>query len=172
MEKRKFLFEACIAGVQKDLIFSAPVENGAVITNEYCPQELLTGGLSFVTAINGESLDEFINDCRMQVNVMAAMKNVKSIMDIHIGGLMAAVVAHINRCGRLIFGDFLIYMDCFSYLLAADGFNEKEIRHAYPQVIRSIVELYPDYIKNTADLSPFKGSHWDFILFGLVNDQH
>mgnify|MGYP007025275340 CR=1 FL=1 len=29
---------------------------------------------------------------------------------------------HLARCGRLIFGDLLIYMDCFSLLLEGDGF--------------------------------------------------
>ena len=64
-------------------------------------------------------------------------------------------------------GDLLIYMDCFSLLLEADGFPEEEIRTIYPRVTRSIVELYPDYIFNTADLSPFKGSHFDFVLYNV-----
>lgn len=168
MEKHKFLFKACIMGRKKDLIVAAPVESHNVVTNEYCPQELLTGGLPFVTAINGESVDEFINDCNTQVNAMSQIPTAASIMDAHVGGLMAAIASHINRCGRLIFGDLLIYVDCFSLLLAADGIGDKEIRHVYPRIVRTVVDRYPNHIKNSADLSPFKGSHLDVVLYSLT----
>jgi hypothetical protein len=167
METRKFLFKASIQGKQRDLVVTVPIENGAVVTNRFCPQELLTGGLSFITAINGESIDEFISDCQKQVIAMSSASNGDSAIDIHIAGLMAIVMNHLNRCGRLIFGDLLIYMDCFSYLLSADGFSDDEIKKMYPRVARTIVELYPNYIKNTADLTPFKGSHFDYVLYNV-----
>lgn len=128
---------------------------------------LLNGGLSFVTAVNGESVPEFAEDCRKQIVGMEAAGGDTSI-DTHIAGLMAAVMDHINRCGRIIFGDLLIYMDVFSHLLAADGQSATEVMTIYPRILRSIVELYPDYIKNTADLSQFKGSVYDIILASLT----
>ena len=167
METRKFNFTGNIEGAKKELIVSAPVENGGVYTNKYCPQALLTGGISFVTAVNGEILGEFLADCQKQVMAMEAAGKQATLLDVHIAGLVAVVMDHLARCGRLIFGDLLIYMDCFSLLLEADGFSEKEIKEIYPRVTRTIVELYPDYIFNTTDLSPFKGSHFDFVLFNL-----
>lgn len=172
METRNFCFETSINGVQKKLNVRAPVENGGVITNKYCPQELLTGGLSFITAINGERIDEFILDCQKQCAGMRVAGNNISKLDAHVAGLMASVNDHISRCGRLIFGDLLIYMDCFALLLEADGFSDSEIRNSYPQIVRSIVELYPDYIYNTRDLSPFKGSHFDFVLFNACHTKY
>lgn len=169
METRKFSFTGIINGVKKDLTVSVPVENGGVYTNKYCPQDLLTGGISFVTAINGEILEEFIADCQKQVMAMEAAGKQKSLLDVHIGGLVAVVMDHLARCGRLIFGDLLIYMDCFSLLLEADGFADEEIREIYPRVTRTIIELYPDNVFNTLDLSPFKGSHFDFVLFNLTH---
>lgn len=165
METKNFSFNVAINGCNKNLVFSAPCENGAVITHRFCPQELLTGGISFISAINGESIDEFISDCEKQVIAMNNADTADKILNIHVAGLVATVMDHISRCGRLIFGDLLIYMDCFSYLLYADGFGEEEVKDIYPHVCRIIVELYPDYIKNTMDLSPFKGSHMDFVLF-------
>ncbi len=165
--EQKFSFKSQIAGNVKTISFYAPTQNGNVITNKYCPQELLTGGLPFVTAINGESIGEFISDCQIQVDAFSSSLNRGTIMETHIGGLMSAITAHLNRCGGLIFGDLLIYMDCFSYLLQADGICDKDIRYAYPRILRSIVELYADYIKNTADLAEFKGSRMDFILSNL-----
>lgn len=167
METRKFSFSGNINGARKELVVHAPVENGGVITNKYCPQDLLTGGISFITAINGESVGEFVTDCRKQVLGMEAAGIQKSLLDVHVAGLMAVVMDHLARCGRLIFGDLLIYMDCFSLLLEADGFSDGEIKNIYPEVTRTIVELYPDLIFNTNDLSPFKGSHFDFVLFNV-----
>ncbi len=150
---------------------NVPIENGGVCTNKYCPQELLTGGLSIITAINGESEAEFIADCQKQVIAMDMADSADTKLDRHIAGLMAVVMDHLSRCNRLIFGDLLIYMDCFSLLLEADGFDDNEIRDIYPRVTRTIIELYPDYIKNTADLSPFKGSHFDFVLASITTSQ-
>ena len=171
METQKFCFEATINGQPKDLIVEAPVKDGCVYTNKFCPQELLTGGLSFVTAINGESLEEFISDCQKQVLGIHAAGKTDSSLDAHIGGLMGVVMEHLSRCGRLIFGDLLIYMDCFSLLLEADGFSETEIRKAYIKLTRTIVEIYPEYIFNTFDLSPFKGSLFDTILFNIEHEK-
>ena len=169
METQNFNFVGNINGQRKKLVVIAPVENGGVYTNKYCPQELLTGGLGFVVAVNGENLDEFVKDCQKQMIAMEAAGVQKTLLDVHIAGLMGAVMDHLTRCGRLIFGDLLIYMDCFCLLLEADGFSEDEIGDIYPRVTRTIVELYPDYIFNTADLSPFKGSHFDFVLYNLTH---
>lgn len=169
MELQEFKFTGVIQGKVKYLTVKAPIENGGVRTDKYCPQDLLTGGLCFVTAINGETASEFITDCTKQVRAMEVAGNEDSLLDVHIAGLMAAVMDHLSRCGRLIFGDLLIYMDCFSLLLEADGIPESKIREIYPRVTRTIVELYPDYIFNTADLSPFKGSHFDLVLSNISN---
>ncbi|MDD6889604.1 MAG: hypothetical protein PUD39_05030 [Bacteroidales bacterium] len=167
METKRFCFSGNIQGHQKDFIVKAPVENGGVYTNKYCPQDLLTGGVSFIKAVNGEVISEFIADCQKQVIAMSTAGVNETRLDTHIAGLMAVVMDHLARCGRLIFGDLLIYMDCFSLLLEADDFSDEEIREIYPSVTRTIVELYPDYIFNTSDLSPFKGSHFDFVLFNV-----
>lgn len=167
MEKRNILFEANIQGEQKDLIVNVPVNNDSVITNEFCPQVLLTGGMTFVEAVNGESLNEFISDCNLQIFAMQQINRNESRLNIHIGGLMTAVNSHIQRCGRLIYGDLLIYMDCFSLLLKADGFPEQEIREIYPQLTKTIVDLYPNYMKNSVNLAPLHDTRIYSILSNL-----
>lgn len=169
METHRFSFATKINGKKKDLIINAPVENGGVYTNKYCPQELLTGGINFVTAVNGEILEEFIADCQKQVIAMEATRVQSSLLDVHIAGLMAVIMEHLARCGRLIFGDLLIYMDIFSLLLEADGYDNEEIKDMYPRIVRTIVDLYPDKVFNTMDLSSFKDSHFDFVLFNLTH---
>ncbi len=164
MEKKTYLFD------HKDvrLKVTVPVENGAAITNEYCPQELVTGGLSLITAVNGESIDEFMTDCQKQVVAMGETTNTSGKMGRHIGGLMAVVMEHLTRCGRLIFGDLLIYVDCFAHLLIADGFSENEVRASYPKITKTIVDFYPDYVKATADLSRFNQTPIYLILCELA----
>lgn len=164
LETQKFTFAGNINGHDKKLFVEVPVNENGVYTNKYCPQDLLTGGLNFITAINGESLDEFLLDCRKQVEAMEAAGKQNTLLDVHVAGLMAVVMDHLANCGRLIFRDLLIYMDCFSLLLQADGFSDDEINEIYPQITRTIVDLYPEYIYYTHDLSLFKGSHFDFML--------
>ena len=191
-QNKQFKYNLRSGGEPRTLSFAIPYENGSVITNRYCPQQLLTGGLPhIIDAVNGESISEFDQDCRNQIlgiesagNLVTARaeppssleryaersrdySNVPKI-DAHIAGLMAAVMNHINCCGRLIFGDLLIYVDVFSYLLAADGYSEKEVKTIYPRILRSIVDLYPGYVKNSFDLSPIRGSALDNILTSLT----
>lgn len=168
METVKHEFAATVNGRAKSLVVEVPCAHGGVCTNKYCPPDLLTGGLDFIKAVNGELLPEFIADCTKQITGMTAAGVQATVLDVHIAGLMAAVMDHLARCGRLIFGDLLIYMDVFSLLLEADGFPGNEIRSMYPRVLRTIVDLYPSQVLNTADLSPFPGSRFDFILSNVL----
>ena len=215
-QNKQFKYNLKSGGEPRTLSFAIPYENGSVVTNRYCPQQLLTGGLShIIDAVNGESISEFDQDCRNQIRGIESAGNLVtaraeppssleryaersrdysnlvtaraeppssleryaersrdysnvSKIDAHIAGLMAAVMNHINCCGRLIFGDLLIYVDVFSYLLAADGYSEKDVKTIYPRILRGIVDLYPGYVKNSFDLSPIKGSALDNILVSLT----
>lgn len=155
----------------RTLTLNVPCISSVICTNKYCPQPLLSGGQNIICAINGEIEEEFIDDCQKQVIGMNASDVRDSLIDVHVAGLMAAIMDHISRCGRLIFGDLLIYMDIFSLLLEADGLPEKEICEAYPKVLRSITDLYPDLIFNTPELTPFKGSHNDLTLQIICMDR-
>lgn len=81
---------------------------------------------------------------------------------------MAVVMDHLSRNKHIVFGDLLIYIDCFSLLLKAAGFDSDEIRNIYPRVTRTIVELYPDYVDSTADGHPFTESRSKEILENLT----
>ena len=164
MKYKTFEFSTQNGDSSKYLRVTLPTEHNGVVTNKYCPPLLLTGGIGFIPAINGESETEFIYDCRKQISAMEAVGQEFSQMERHLAGLMTIVMNHILCCGRMIFGDLLIYMDVFSLLLEADGVDEEEIKNAYPQILRQIIELNPERILNTFDLSPFKGSHFDLML--------
>lgn len=166
MENKEFLF------VYNDvrLKVTVPVENQSVITSQFCPRELITGGHPFILAINGESINEFVTHCQKQVVAISISKNNTKKIDRHIGGLMAIILEHISNCRRLIFGDLLIYVDCFAHLLKADGFTDVEIKDIYPEITKTIVDFYPDYVKATADLSPFRTTPIYMLLSDMVKN--
>lgn len=168
MESLKLNFDATILGNPRTFIVEVPYQNGIVATSEFCPTELLSGTVDLMAAIRGESLDDFMADCRRQLLAMSKITVAENELDCHIGGLMAAVMDHLSRNKHIVFGDLLIYIDCFSLLLKAAGFDSNEIRNIYPRVTRTIVELYPDYVDSTADGLPFTGSRSKEILENLT----
>lgn len=151
----------------RTLTVNVPFFPAVVCTDKFCPKPLLMGTAGTITDINGETKDEFLKDCRKQIIGMSASGTEESLLDTHIAGLMAVIMDHLSRHGRLLFGDLLIYMDIFSLLLEGDGYPEDEIRKAYPKVLQTITNLYPDYIFNSEDLTPFKGGPYDTILSTL-----
>lgn len=175
MEQKTFTFSACICGDHKQLSFSAPIKNGHVITNKYCPESLLSGDSpaifrGLITSINGEEEKEFIQDCKTQISSMEDSEEEDSKLEVHMAALSDAVMLHVLRCRRLIFGDLLIYVDCFSYLLEADGFSEQVIRRMYPRMTKAIVDAYPQYVKNSANLAPLHNTIFYQILTDLVSE--
>ena len=154
MDYKSLNFKTRICGKLKTLSFDVPFENGNVITNRFCPQDLLTGNsmanipklmVTAITPMTGESLDEFVSDCNQQTTAMKTFSTATDTkMDAHTLGLMTAVKNHLRLHGRLIFGDLLIYVDIFSYLLLADGFSEEEIKHIYPIITKTVVDTYHD----------------------------
>lgn len=155
MEKLKLNFDTEINGGSRTYIVEVPYQNGIVATSEFCPTELLSGSVELMAAIRGESLDKFMADCRMQLLAMSKITEADTDLDRHIGGLMAIVMDHLSRNKKIVFGDLLIYIDCFSLLLKSAGFSASEIKDIYPRVTRSIVDLYPDYIDSNEDGEPF-----------------
>lgn len=131
MEERTFSFKVNINGKIKNLSFSIPIREGYVITNKYCPQELLTGGLPFVTAINGESIAEFISDCQAQVNAFTSAQNNDTKMNLHISGLISVIESHIKRCKRLIFWRFAYLYGLFQLSAA----SRQRKRKRYPRCL-------------------------------------
>ena len=146
MEKLKLNFDTEILGKPHTYVVEVPYQNGIVATSEFCPTDLLSGAVDLMAAIRGESLDKFMVDCRMQLLAMSKLSETNTELDRHIGGLMAVVMDHLSRDKEIVFGELLIYIDCFCLLLKADGFNVAEIHSMYPRITQTILELYPDYI--------------------------
>lgn len=55
-------------------------------------------------------------------------------------GLLKVVDAHISRCGRLLFCDLLMYVDCMAYLCYASNLmSETQINNSYASWVKYVV---------------------------------
>ena len=152
MEKLKLNFDTIVKGEPRTYIVEVPYQNGIVATSEYCPTEFLSGTVDIMAAVRGESLDKFIADSRMQLLAISQITDVDTELDRHIGGLMAVIMTHLSRKKELSFGDLLRYIDCFSLLLKAAGFEGDEIHAMYPKIARTILDIYPDKITSAPNM--------------------
>ncbi len=163
MEKLKLNFDTKIMGEHRTYVVEVPYQEGIVATSEFCPTKLLSGSVNLMAAIRGETLDKFMSDCHMQLLVMSNIMEVDTELDRHIGGLMAVVMNHLSRKKKISFGDLLIYIDCFSLLLKAAGFDHDEIHSMYPLITQTILELYPKHIANVPYVLASGSNQFDSI---------
>lgn len=143
METLRLNFETILGNEKRTLVVEIPYQEGMVATSEFCPNEFMSGPIKLMAAVRGESLDDFIIDCRRQLSVMSKIDGTDSDLDLHIGGLMAVVMDHLSREETISFGDLLRYTDCFSLLLKGAGFPQDEIHAIYRQVVDTLIDLYP-----------------------------
>lgn len=99
--------------------------------------------------VEGYPLNVAISCCENQAKAMSIIADeCSSVLDGHIGGLMASLMAFISTEKQLPIIRLDMYVDCFSYMLKADGFAHEEIVKMRPSIIKTIMELYPTVIKD------------------------
>ena len=165
MESKTFIFDTDDGRLQIEV----PVKDGIVLSNKFCPKELLEQTDLQFYPINGEPEEAFIKDCRRLLEGMKLASEVNDRLERHIAGLMAVVMEHILTTGQLVFETLLIYMDCFSHLLKAARMPSLEIYDLYPRMVRKIIDLFPDKVfYNCIKLEKFEDSRYDKALDNLL----
>ena len=101
--------------------------------------ELLSGDFELLAALNGEPLEDFVKDCKLQLKFAKEANTQSSIHEAFIAGLMASVMENRARTGRLTMKDYLLHTDAFSYLINASGVDADQVSRMYPKVLESIV---------------------------------
>lgn len=167
MSNYLFAFSAQVRGVPQRISFHLPVESGVVITNQYRP-DIIPLSSSIVGLQAGEAIFEFQNDCENIINVAGNSTN--SGIDAFVDGLLDVVKSHINRCGRLIFGDLMIYVDCFAHIIKAIGLPENEVKQCYLIELAIITKGFLPYIKDEVTLAPFSQTTLYDALMQHVNE--
>lgn len=84
-----------------------------------------------------------------------------SFIDRYLTGLLAVVDNHIQRCGRLLFPDLLMYVDCMAYLCyASDLMTESEVNANYVKWLKFVVDKRRSYLYASSMFGPqaFAGS--------------
>lgn len=76
-------------------------------------------------------------------------------LDRYKDGLLKTVENHIGRCGRILFCDLLMYVDCLAYLcFAVDLMSEAQINRIYASWVKYIVDMKRNYIMSSTRWGP------------------
>lgn len=150
-----FAFSPQVRGVPQRICFHLPVESGFAITNQYRP-DIIPLSSSIVGLQAGEDIKDFYNDCN---NILtAASRSSQEGVDALVDGLIAVVKAHIAKCGRLIFGDLMIYIDCWAHILKGRGTSDQDVKDYYSVGLGILVSRFLPHIKDDSTLAPFSGT--------------
>lgn len=139
METIKLNFDAEVLGKGKTITIEMPYSDGVVATSRFCPMELLSGDVKLLAALNGEPLEDFVKDCKLQLAFANEANEQSSMHESFIAGLMASVMEHQARTDKLTMKDYLLHMDAFSYLINACGVSADQIIRMYPKVLESVI---------------------------------
>lgn len=163
-KRKQFHFKTTILGIPKEWFVEVPINNTYVVTSAYRPKELLgdkttqePSFLNVLAGIQGEGIQEFKTDCAFLVEAMKTSK-ATSLLEVHLDALQRIVELHVRCYNRLIYTDLLLYIDCFSLLLKADGYAEKMIKETYWVVMCNLVEQYKPFVKDPNTLQPLANS--------------
>lgn len=139
METIKLNFDAEVLGKGKTVTIEMPYSDGVVVTSRFCPMELLSGDVELLAALNGEPLEDFVKDCKLQLAFANEANEQSSMHESFIAGLMASVMEHQARTGKMTMKDYLLHMDAFSYLINACGVSNDQVIRMYPKVLESVI---------------------------------
>lgn len=73
----------------------------------------------------------------------------KDIIERNIGALTLIARDSMDNQGSIDSHTLLILMDCFANVLHSEGISDKEIRKLYVQVLKELVDCFPDNIIET-----------------------
>ena len=164
---RLFAFSTNVKGVPSRISFSLPTESSFVISNQYRPNLYSQISSPFVNVQAGEGIKYFYDDC---CNILAAAgRSLEEGVDALVDGLNAVIKAHIARCGRLIFGDLMIYIDCWVHILKGAGVSDQDARDYYSVELGILLSTFLPYIKDDATLVPFKETETFRVVKQHVN---
>ena len=145
METIKLNFDAEVLGKGKTITIEMPYSDGVVATSRFCPMELLSGDVKLLAALNGEPLEDFVKDCKLQLAFANEANNQSSLHESFIAGLMASVMEHQARSCKLTMKDYLLHMDTFSYLINACGVSADQVVRMYPKVLESVIHTIENH---------------------------
>lgn len=168
MEEELFVFSPNIIGCPKRISFTLPIDNGYAISSQYRPNLQNQNFQAFVGTHAGELDADFYNDCSDILNM--AEQSSQTGMDAITDGILGIIKAHIQRCGRLIFGDLLIYVDCFVHIIRAAGVKEDVLKEFYMVELSHLVRVFLPYIKDDMTLIPFEQTHSYEVLMEQADE--
>lgn len=140
----KFDFSIRRNGNMIDFKITLPeIQPGFVATSNIRPDWMVfsDGIMQFE---GGESCEEFKNDCKKMLDfVNSDHQDFENSMS---AALFCSINNHIERFGRLLFNDLLLYIDCWAHILNNTALTLKDTHTAYSSVLAFICQQMSDKI--------------------------
>ena len=139
-----------------------PLNGNMVVFGQFRPDKILDKKvrLPFIEVVHYETADEFRNDCATIVNRVNATIANSDIQSSFQEALIYIVENHIRRCDRIFINDLMAYMDAFSELLIAIGWDKVTARKEYPALLLALVKKYSNYVLEA--FNDYNGNHIPF----------
>ncbi len=119
------------------------IQSGFVVTSNIRPN-WLTNPNNIMQFEGGESCEEFKRDCQRMVNhVNNDNQDFENSMS---SALFESVNNHMQRYGRLMLNDLLLYIDCWAYILNNTALTLADTHTAYSSVLAFICQQMSDKI--------------------------
>ena len=135
------------AKTDADIILFAGVNFMAETAKVLCPQKKVLipapeASCSLADSCPAEEFEKFVK--QYPDHIVVSYVNTSSIaikIDRYKDGLLKLIDAHSARCGRLLFCDMLMYIDCLAYLCyASDLMTESQILQNYASWAKFVVD--------------------------------
>lgn len=147
-----YTFETAIKGFPKKITMAIHESSGFVTIGQFRPEILCQSDIMVATQA-GESVSEFCSDCKNIINI--ANNSSQGGIDAISEALHYVLASHIHRCGRLIFGDLMIYVDCCAHIIKSAGAPISDVEQYYSIFLGVSLKTFSDYIKDEVTLIPF-----------------
>lgn len=162
-----YSYNVCIQGQFYNYTFNVPEFDDFVFTNRFCPDVFLhrDGNPLLGTTPcpkNGQTKKDFKSDCDKFAGYLESSDYNRQY---HIDGIAVfydalekIVVDHVNKHGRLVFIDLLMYVDVMCYFLFADKgpTAEDDIRKYYPTYVMFVINGLGEYVRDSWTLRPIQ----------------
>ena len=177
-----YSYNICIQGKLYHYSFNVPELDDYVFTNRFCPNVFLHRDGNPILGMdpfpkNGQKKTDFNSDCNKFANYLE-LSDYNS--QYHIDGIAVfydalekIVVEHVNKHGRLVFIDLLMYVDIMCYFLFADRGEtaEHDIRKFYPTYVMFVINGLGDYVRDSWTLLPIQGTPMYNVVKGLCVEE-
>lgn len=140
----KFSFSIRRNGEMINFQISLPEIQAGYVTTSNIRPNWMTSSNEIMQFEGGESYGEFQKDCKKIIDfVNADHQDFENSMK---AALFDSINNHIQRFGRLLYNDLLLYLDCWAHILNNTVLSLQDTRTAYSSILAFICQQMSEKI--------------------------